>query len=173
MSRCAPAQVEMSSVFATVSPPAAAISSATAWAGLDDEPAPSRGPPRSLTTTLAPCAAKARACARPIPFPAPGMTTTRPVHVPAGICSPVWPGLMPSSLGVIGLEVGQERLVGEHAAVYADVLSGDEGGFVAGQEDHQRGDVLRTAEAGGERVPEHGRVHRLAAGLLADHDEAG
>ena len=39
ISRCAPAQVEMSSVFATASPPAAVISSATAWAGPDDEPA--------------------------------------------------------------------------------------------------------------------------------------
>ena len=37
--------------------------------------------------------------------------------------------------------------MGEHAAVYADVLPGDEGGLVGGQEDNQRGDVLRTAEA--------------------------
>ena len=36
----------------------------------------------------------------------------------------------------------------EHAAVHADVLSGYEGGFVGGQEDRQRGDVLRAAEAG-------------------------
>jgi len=70
-------------------------------------------------------------------------------------------------------KVSQERLMGEHAAVYADALSGDEGGLVAGQEDHQRGDVRRAAEARGERVPQQGRVHRLAAGLLADHDEAG
>src|SRR5208282_4142928 len=92
------------------------------------------------------------------------MTTTRPVHVPAGMCSPS---------DVSGTEIGQERLMGEHAAVYADVLPGDEGGFVTGQEDHQRGDVLRAAEAGGERVPQHDRVHRIAAGLLRYLDEAG
>ena len=42
-------------MFATASPPAAVISSATAWAGPAEAPAPSRAPPRSLTTTLAPC----------------------------------------------------------------------------------------------------------------------
>src|ERR1700757_5077037 len=122
----------MSSVFATASPPAATISSATAWAGPDDEPPPSLAPPRSLTTTLAPCAAKARACARPMPFPAPVMTTTRPVHVPAGMCSPhgvdsVTP--VRSDKWFLWLEfaeIGYEGLMGEHAAVHADVLPGDE-----------------------------------------------
>jgi len=85
ISRSAPAQEEMSSVFATASPPAAVISSATAWAGPADDPVPSREPPRSLTTTLAPCAANVRACARPMPLPAPVITTTRPVHNPSAI----------------------------------------------------------------------------------------
>ena len=72
-----------------------------------------------------------------------------------------------------GAEVRHEGLVGEHAAVHADVLPGDEGGFVAGQEDDQRRDVLRAAEAGGERVPQHGRVHRVAARLARNHDVTG
>src|SRR5258705_3558250 len=70
-------------------------------------------------------------------------------------------------------EVGDEGLVGEHAAVYADVLPGDERGLVRGEEHDHRRDVLGASEAEGQRVPQHGRVHRFPPGLLADHDEAG
>src|SRR5271156_802491 len=69
-------------------------------------------------------------------------------------------------------EVRDVGLVGEHAAVHADVLAGDERGFVAGQEDHQRGDVLGGPEAGREAVAQHGLRHRLAARFLRDDDEA-
>ena len=46
-------------------------SATTASAAVADPPEPSRAPPRSLTTTLAPRAARARACSRPRPPPAP------------------------------------------------------------------------------------------------------
>ena len=39
-------------------------------------------PPRSLTTTLAPCAASVSACSRPMPRPAPVTMATRPSHRP-------------------------------------------------------------------------------------------
>src|SRR5262249_45749266 len=61
-------------------PPAPTISSTTASAGPDDPPLPSTSPPRSLTTTRAPWAASAMACARPSPRPAPGTTATRPAQ---------------------------------------------------------------------------------------------
>ena len=71
----------------------------------------------------------------------------------------------------IGAEIGREGLMGEQATVHADVLPGDERRFVAGQEDHQRRDVLRAAEAG-VRWCQHGRHHRVPAWLFTDHDEA-
>ena len=43
---------------------------------------PSRAPPRSLTTTFAPSRAKRRACARPMPPPAPVTMTTLPSRSP-------------------------------------------------------------------------------------------
>src|SRR4051812_47981398 len=43
-------------------------SSATRWS----EPSPLKEPPRSLTTTFAPCSASISASPRPTPFPAPG-----------------------------------------------------------------------------------------------------
>src|ERR1700758_5125035 len=68
---------------ATASPPAAVISSTTPCAALPPLAGdPSRPTPMSLTTTRAPSAAKASACARPIPPPAPVTMTTRPSTKP-------------------------------------------------------------------------------------------
>ena len=60
--RCAPSQSATSSKFAIAEPPAAVISSTTCWAGEGSDPVPSVCPPRSFTTTLAPSAARSRAC---------------------------------------------------------------------------------------------------------------
>src|ERR1700757_2542182 len=69
--------------FATASPPAAVISSTTLCAARPPLAGdPSRPTPMSLTTTRAPSAAKAIACARPIPPPAPVTMTTRPSTTP-------------------------------------------------------------------------------------------
>ena len=89
ISRCAPCQSETSSPFDTASPPMALISSTTSWAGPVDAPVPSISPPRSLTTTLAPCSASIKACSRPMPRPAPVTMHTRPSHIPATAASPV------------------------------------------------------------------------------------
>ena len=51
---CPPAMVEMSEPLATALPPSALMASTTFWAMDLSEPEPSRGPPRSLTTTDAP-----------------------------------------------------------------------------------------------------------------------
>src|SRR3546814_566991 len=51
--------------LAIASPPAASISATTACAAEDEPPLPSRAPPRSLMTSLAPRAASASACWRP------------------------------------------------------------------------------------------------------------
>src|SRR5271156_2144725 len=54
--------------------------SSTTWpAGPSEEPEPSTSAPRSLRTSLAPWLANSRACSRPMPRPAPVMTTSRPV----------------------------------------------------------------------------------------------
>ena len=72
--------------LATASPPAAAISSTTPWAALPPPAGdPSRPTPMSLTTTRAPSPAKASACARPIPPPAPVTMTTRPSSNPISL----------------------------------------------------------------------------------------
>src|SRR6185312_1546092 len=63
--------------LAMASPPAASISATTFCAGVAAPPVPSSAPPKSLTTTLAPRAASARACARPNPPPAPVTIATR------------------------------------------------------------------------------------------------
>ena len=62
--------------------PCALISSTTSIAGLSDPPSPCMSPPRSFTTTLAPSAAYASACSRPIPRPDPVTMTTRPSQIP-------------------------------------------------------------------------------------------
>src|SRR3984957_5580553 len=82
MSRPAPSQSDTSSSLATASPPMPLISSTTSPAGPVEEPEPSISPPRSLMTTLAPCRANSSACSRPMPRPAPVMTTTRPSQIP-------------------------------------------------------------------------------------------
>src|ERR1022692_2425941 len=66
------------SKFATASPPAERISFTTSSAGERDCPVPSKCPPRSLTTTFAPCFAISSASSRPMPRPAPVTTATFP-----------------------------------------------------------------------------------------------
>jgi hypothetical protein len=85
---------------AIASPPALWISSTTASAGVSDPPVPSRAPPKSLTTTLAPRAASPSACARPRPLPAPVTIATRPSNLIVmreflNVVSFVMPGLVP------------------------------------------------------------------------------
>ena len=75
-------QSATSSPLATASPPMARISSTTSPAGPVEPPEPSSSAPRSLTTTLAPWRANSRACARPMPRPAPVTMTTRPSQMP-------------------------------------------------------------------------------------------
>src|SRR5271170_7795344 len=60
----------------------ARTSSTTSPAGPLEEPEPSTSAPRSLMTSLAPWLANSRACSRPMPRPAPVMTTTRPSQIP-------------------------------------------------------------------------------------------
>src|SRR4051812_38441386 len=76
----APLKLATLSPLATASPPMPSISSTTCCAGEVSAPVPSTLPPRSLTTTLAPCRANDRACSRPIPRPAPVTMATRPSH---------------------------------------------------------------------------------------------
>ena len=80
ISRSAPAQSLTLSPLATASPPIPLISCTTCSAGLKSPPLPSMFPPRSLTTTLAPCDAKLSACSRPIPRPAPVTMAIFPSH---------------------------------------------------------------------------------------------
>src|ERR1700733_9759189 len=77
-SRVLPSLVEMSEASATTDPPEAAIASAARRAGSASSPLPSIPTPRSLTTTCAPRDASNRACAKPIPRPAPVTIATRP-----------------------------------------------------------------------------------------------
>ena len=77
----APSQSEMSSVLTTASPPIDVIVRTTSCAGVSSVGSPVSDAPRSLTTTFAPAAAKARACSRPIPRPAPVIATTRPSQI--------------------------------------------------------------------------------------------
>src|ERR1700751_980208 len=74
-------KLETSAPSAIASPPAFLISSTTACAGVSEPPEPSRAPPKSLTTTLAPRLASPRACARPRPLPAPVTMATRPSNL--------------------------------------------------------------------------------------------
>ncbi len=64
--------------LATAFPPSARISPTTSSAARASLPVPSRAPPTSLTTTLAPSFAKRSACALPMPLPAPVMIATLP-----------------------------------------------------------------------------------------------
>lgn len=63
---------------AMAEPPPALMSSTTRCASDASAPSPSRVTPMSLTTTCAPRAASATACARPSPPPAPVTTATWP-----------------------------------------------------------------------------------------------
>src|SRR5882757_4733927 len=72
---------ETSAPSAIAVPPALRISSTTTSAAVSDPPVPSRPPPKSLTTTLAPRLASPSACARPNPLPAPVTMATRPSNL--------------------------------------------------------------------------------------------
>src|SRR3954466_9770770 len=72
---------ETSAPSAIATPPALRISSTTVSAGVSDPPLPSRAPPKSLTTTLAPRLASPSACVRPSPLPAPVTMATRPSNL--------------------------------------------------------------------------------------------
>src|SRR5271169_1566047 len=74
-------KLETSAPSAIATPPAFRISSTTVAAGVSDPPVPSREPPKSLTTTLAPRLASPSACARPRPLPAPVTIATRPSNL--------------------------------------------------------------------------------------------
>src|ERR1700751_746584 len=74
---------ETSAPSAIATPPASRISSTTASPGVSDAPVPSRAPPKSLTTTLAPRRASPSACARPRPLPAPVTIAKRPSNLMA------------------------------------------------------------------------------------------
>ena len=79
-----PASSLTSSKCPTASPPAALISSTTCDAGRSSAPVPSHSPPRSFTTTFAPCSANSSASPLPIPRPAPVMTAIFPSSMPMG-----------------------------------------------------------------------------------------
>ena len=80
MRASAPAKVEMSLGLALASPPAATISATTCSAGVRDSP--SGAGPTSLTTTLAPSAARNIASPRPMPPPEPVTIATLPSSAP-------------------------------------------------------------------------------------------
>src|SRR5262249_12296968 len=73
--------LETSAPSAIAVPPALRISSTTFSAGVSELPVPSRAPPKSFTTTLAPRLASPSACARPRPLPAPVTMATRPSNL--------------------------------------------------------------------------------------------
>src|SRR3954470_17817 len=113
--RCAPSHNEMSSPLATASPPMPLISCTTCCAGLRSPPVPSTFPPRSLTTTLAPCRANDSACSRPMPRPAPVTMAILPSHSPLMAdhlaCRPPrrrngrsvrWPTVIEADVAVVG-----------------------------------------------------------------------
>src|ERR1700730_9671069 len=83
-SRWPPSQSATLSAIAIAAPPMPSISATTCCAGVRSLPDPSAAPPTSLTTTLAPSAAKRSACSRPMPRPAPVMMATRPSSAPIG-----------------------------------------------------------------------------------------
>src|SRR6476659_8373500 len=74
-------KLETSAPSAIATPPLFRISSTTVSAGVSDPPVPSRAPPKSLTTTLAPRLASPSACALPRPLPAPVTMATRPSNL--------------------------------------------------------------------------------------------
>src|SRR4051812_27955763 len=115
---CSPyAQSETSPLLATASPPAARISSTTA----------SAASPTSFTTTCAPSAANARACARPMPCPAPVTMTTRPSLVTPTIANlaSAWAGGAGSVRRVMHMELTKEQaaLQSELRAYFAKLLT--------------------------------------------------
>src|SRR6202167_5316317 len=95
MIRLADLKSETLSKLPTASPPAERISLTTSSAGERDWPVPSKWPPRSLTTTFAPCLASSNASSRPMPRPGSVITATLPVNsaislVPLLFLSWIW-----------------------------------------------------------------------------------
>src|SRR5215831_8033402 len=122
--RRAPSQSAQSSALGTATPPAPWISSTTASAGPADPPLPSTAPPRSLTTTRAPCAASAIAWARPNPRPPPVTTATRPSQSPLIDPSTSVPEQLLRSLqrdlGEHALGLGRDLVAGQHLRLRED-----------------------------------------------------
>ena len=137
------------------------ISSATSCAGPASVPVPSQLPPKSLTTTFAPCAPSERAYSRPSPRQPPVTTVTRDgrearlhellghpgVHV---LLDQGAPGLRP---GIAGPYLHVHRLTDRPGAGLVAVRPDGYIGFSTGRAD---GDALRRwlgiAGAIGERV---------------------
>src|ERR1039457_6657855 len=132
--------------LATASPPAERISLTTYSAEERDCPVPSKWPPRSLTTTLAPCLASNNASSRPMPRPAPVITATLPVNsaiflIPLLFLAGIW------------------CLLGDFArSFYVEVFFGFHQGFV---------------QIRGQLVDEVDRHLRLILVAREQHDAAG
>src|SRR5690348_15788141 len=113
--RLADAQSATLSAFATAVPPAARISATTCSAGVLLAPSPFTDVPRSLTSTLAPAAAIASAKSRPMPPPAPVMSTTLPASI-AVLCdampSSLDAALNPASVAIIGASDNPHKVGG-------------------------------------------------------------
>src|SRR6476620_10137205 len=89
--------------------------SSTVWsAAFWSAPSPVTEVPRSLTTTLAPCFASSRACARPMPAPAPVTIATLPSRSAIG-------GIFLSAAEAV-LELELEHLAGGVAGEHVDDL---------------------------------------------------
>src|SRR5882724_9202668 len=146
---------ETSAPSAIAVPPALRISSTTASAGESEPPVPSRAPPKSLTTTLAPRLASPSACARPRPLPAPVTIATRPsnliamsgipavfllvvpgpdpgIHQNRGVFEQRWMAgssqVKPGHDGRISIEIDQPDPVGDQSGFFLALdLDGDVG----------------------------------------------
>src|SRR3984957_11255000 len=113
---CTCSKLETSAPSAIATPPSFRISSTTASAGVSEPPVPSRPPPKSLTTTLAPRLASPSACARPRPLPAPVTLATRPSKLIVfcaflDLVSLVMPGLDPGIHQINNKEVFDQRWI--------------------------------------------------------------
>src|SRR6187397_1773535 len=116
------------------------MTSATSSAGRLSLPSPVWEPPRSLTTTLAPCAASSSASPRPMPRPAPLTTATFPSSRP--IVPPVLQYLTFVSVSSTWGKHGSQSRRGRRTADRA----------VDGDRRARSGDAVRR---GGHRVEPH------------------
>src|SRR5947209_9643046 len=123
------------------SPPAEVISSTTLCAALPPPAGePSRPTPMSLTTTRAPSAAKANACARPMPPPAPVTMTTRPST------NPIFGPSCSSPLLDRGRVGGGQIMWRLAAPVHLERGTADVGGCIRGQKRCRPTDIGRCGK---------------------------